>query len=144
MVVPDEVKFPTLISFVVVAPLSVTESSVSASVAVKLMLPPRETAAPPESIPLVFMVMAEFASSLLATQPEQVRSVAEIVPVPVTPNEAPVPTTIAAVVLVPDVIEGEWGSGCSSQGNPGSSVIEIDLIICCVIYQGSTPHGDWV
>ena len=72
-----------MIVFDVVGPLPVTESRVSASVAVRFNVPPRETVPPPVRIPAEFMVMLELASSELATQPEQVSSEAVIVPVPV-------------------------------------------------------------
>ena len=86
---------------VVVAPRLVTAAKVSASVAVKVRVPPRETDPPPVNIPAELTVREELASSVLATQPAQVTSEALIVPVPEKSKEAPVPTTMAAVMFVP-------------------------------------------
>jgi len=66
-----------------------------------LRVVPRSEALLPESPAKVILSLA---SSVLATQPVQVSSEAVMVPVPVKEREAPVPTTIAAEVLVPEVM----------------------------------------
>jgi hypothetical protein len=51
------------------APRPVTDDKVSASVAVSVMFPPSDTAAPPVNIPALFIVILEFVRSTLATLP---------------------------------------------------------------------------
>ena len=81
-------------------------------------VPPKETAEDPES---PAKVMEEFASSEFATQATQVNSDAVMVPVPEKVRDDPFPTTMAAVVLVPDVISPKDTASAVTPDSPEPS-----------------------
>ena len=63
------------------------------------------------------------AARVAPVRPEAGTAVAVIVPVPVTPKDAPVPTSIAAAVLVPPVRElNADAAGAAQLGTPAEIV----------------------
>lgn len=109
--VPVEVKLPTLIACVVVDPRPVTESKVEVLAMVAFVVPETEMSAPAVIAEAILVQVGAAAPPdvrncpdvpLVADNPSRLDAL--IVPVPVNVNDAPVPTIIAALVLVPPVI----------------------------------------
>jgi hypothetical protein len=103
---------PRVVALFVPLPLTVKEDPVPKIIAAAVLVPPvseENAELPPPGHAVHEAALEELATKQLvfAAAPETVTpliAVAAIVPVPVTPSEPPVPTNIAAVVFVPDVI----------------------------------------
>ena len=101
---PEEVRPPLkVVKVEVVAPRPVTVARVSASVAVRVNVPPKETNPPPVRIPEELMVRLELASSVLPISPFGKLTVPEETVRPVRPVRVPEATILSMIDIFPVV-----------------------------------------